>query len=133
LGFSPCPNDCFIFYALVHGKVDGPAVAPHLADVEELNQLAVAGRPDITKLSYHAYGHVRDRYSLLASGGALGEGVGPLIVTRERLDSLSGRTVAIPGGLTTANLLLKLSQPDDLIYRELRYDLIMPAVARGEV
>jgi 1,4-dihydroxy-6-naphthoate synthase len=133
VGYSPCPNDCFIFYALAHGRVDFEPVEVHLADVEELNQLALRGELRVTKLSYHAYGHVSDRYVMLPAGGALGRGVGPLIVAREPLATLVGRTVAVPGGLTTANMLLRLSQPDDLTYRELRYDLIMPAVANGDV
>ena len=134
LGYSPCPNDCFIFYALAHGEV-----APDfrwnisLKDVEALNQLAQKGTLDVTKISYHAFGHLTDGYVMLRSGGALGNGVGPLIVTKERLADLSGKRVAIPGGLTTANLLLKLSQPDDIEVHELRYDKIMPAVAAGEV
>jgi 1,4-dihydroxy-6-naphthoate synthase len=133
LGFSPCPNDCFLFYALAHGLVDSEPVAVRLADVEELNRLARDGALDVSKLSYHAYAQVADEYVMLPSGGALGKGVGPLIVTRERLDDLRGRTVAVPGGLTTARLLLGLSQGDDLVLRELRYDRIMPAVAAGEV
>ena len=134
LGFSPCPNDTFIFHALVHGLV-----APDLdldvtlADVQELNDLAVAGALDIAKISYHAYLHVADRYAMLPSGGALGRGVGPLVVTREPLASLRGATVATPGGLTTANLLLGLWQPDDVRTAPLRYDRIMPAVAAGDV
>ncbi|HEX7004473.1 MAG TPA: 1,4-dihydroxy-6-naphthoate synthase [Trueperaceae bacterium] len=133
VGYSPCPNDCFIFYALAHGKIDFEPVDIYLADVEELNQLARRGALEVTKLSYHAFGHLADRYRMLPSGGALGRGVGPLIVTREPLADLSGRTVAVPGGLTTANLLLRLSQSDDIEYREMRYDRIMPAVEAGEV
>ncbi|HEX7021207.1 MAG TPA: 1,4-dihydroxy-6-naphthoate synthase [Trueperaceae bacterium] len=134
LGFSPCPNDCFIFYALAHHKV-APEFgwSVRLEDVEALNQLARCGVLDVSKISYHAYGHLQDEYVMLRSGGALGNGVGPLIVAREELSSLSGRRVAIPGGLTTANLLLRLSQPDDVVICELRYDRIMPAVAAGEV
>lgn len=134
LGYSPCPNDCFIFYGLAHNRV-----APDLDwqivldDVEGLNQQALRSALDVTKVSYHAYGHLLDEYVMLRAGGALGRGVGPLIVTRETLGSLSGRRVAIPGGLTTANLLLRLSQPDDIEVVTLRYDQIMPAVARGEV
>ncbi len=104
-----------------------------LGDVEALNRLARKGALDVTKISYHAYGHLTDDYVMLRSGGALGKGVGPLLVTKEVLGDLSGRRVAIPGGLTTANLLLKLSQPDDIEVVELRYDKIMPAVAAGEV
>jgi 1,4-dihydroxy-6-naphthoate synthase len=134
LGYSPCPNDCYIFYGLAHDriqpKLDWRIV---LDDVEALNRSAERGDLDVTKLSYHAYGHVADRYVMLAGGGALGRGVGPLIVTREPLADLSGRRVAVPGGLTTANLLLELSQAEDIDTLELRYDRIMPAVAAGEV
>ncbi len=133
LGYSPCPNDCFIFYALAHQKVH-PELRwrVHLDDVEALNQLAARGALDVTKISYHAYGHLMDGYVMLRCGGALGNGVGPLIVTKEALRSLEGKRVATPGGLTTANLLLRLSQPD-VETVELRYDRIMPAVAAGEV
>ena len=134
LGYSPCPNDCFIFYALAHGKVASDFdYQVRLEDVEALNQLARKSALDVTKISYHAFGHLADDYVMLRSGGALGSGVGPLVVTKERLADLSGKRVAIPGGLTTANLLLKLSQPDDIEVIELRYDKIMPAVAAGEV
>lgn len=153
LGFSPCPNDCFIFYALAHGKVALPLRAAvglepvgleparlepvslrpvRLEDVETLNQLARTGTLDVTKISYHAFFHLTDAYVMLRSGGALGHGVGPLIVTKEKFKDLSGRRVAVPGGLTTANLLLKLSHPG-LETVTLRYDRIMPAVAAGEV
>ena len=134
LGYSPCPNDCFIFYALAHGEVISDVDwQVRLGDVEALNQLARKSALDVTKISYHAYGHLTDDYVMLRSGGALGKGVGPLIVTKDPLAELSNKRVAIPGGLTTANLLLKLSQPDDTEIVELRYDRIMPAVAAGEV
>ena len=133
IGYSPCPNDCFIFYALAHGRVDFEPVEVYLGDVEELNQLARRRALPVTKLSYHAFGHLTDDYLMLSSGGALGKGVGPLIVTAEPMSNLRGRTVAMPGGLTTANLLLRLSQPEGIEYREMRYDLIMPAVEAGEV
>lgn len=134
LAYSPCPNDCFIFYALAHGKV-APEINwdIRLEDVEALNQLARKNILDVSKISYHAYAHLMNDYVMLPAGGALGRGVGPLIVTKASLDSLSNKRVAIPGGLTTANLLLKLSQPDDVNIVNLRYDQIMPAVARGEV
>ena len=132
LGYSPCPNDCFIFYALAHDKVgSGLSWRVLLEDVEALNKLATRGALDVSKVSYHAYGHFTDDYVMLRSGGALGDGVGPLIVTREALGSLEGKRVATPGGLTTANLLLQLSQPD-IETIELRYDRVMPAVAAGE-
>ena len=133
LGYSPCPNDCFIFYALAHQKVrSGLDWRVHLDDVEALNKLAARGALEVTKISYHAYGHLMDDYVMLRCGGALGNGVGPLIVTKEVLESLEGKRVATPGGLTTANLLLKLSQPE-VETVELRYDRVMPAVAAGEV
>lgn len=133
LGYSPCPNDCFIFYALAHQRVAPElGVTVRLEDVETLNQLARAGTLGVTKASYHAYFHLTHDYVMLRSGGALGFGVGPLIVSKRPLKTLSGCKVAIPGGLTTANLLLKLSQPDDLELTELRYDAIMPAVAAGD-
>ncbi len=134
LGYSPCPNDCFIFYGLAHKKVaDDLDWRVVLADVEELNQRAVRADLDVTKLSFHAYGQVSGRYVMLSSGAALGRAVGPLIVTREPLADLAGRRVATPGGLTTATLLLALSQPEPVELIELRYDRIMPAVASGEV
>ena len=137
LGYSPCPNDTFIFYALAHGlarDADAPALRfdIRLDDVEALNQAADRGELDVAKVSYHAYGYLADRYVMLRAGGALGSGVGPLIVTRDELDDLAGRRIAIPGGRTTANLLLRLSQPEvELV--TMRYDRIMPAVAAGEV
>ena len=134
LGYSPCPNDCFIFYGLAHGKVAPELNAEvRLEDVETLNQLARNGTLPISKISYHAFFHLTEQYIMLRSGGALGFGVGPLIVSKEPLGTLSGRRIAIPGGLTTANLLLKLSQPDEVELLTLRYDQIMPAVAAGEV
>ncbi|MCA9837840.1 MAG: 1,4-dihydroxy-6-naphthoate synthase [Trueperaceae bacterium] len=134
LGYSPCPNDTFIFYALAHHKL-APELhfEVELEDVEGLNQWAKSGKLDVSKISYHAYFHLTEDYVMLDAGGALGNGVGPLIVTKEKLNSLSGKRVAIPGGLTTANLLLRLSQPDDIIIETLRYDKIMPAVAAGEI
>jgi 1,4-dihydroxy-6-naphthoate synthase len=134
LGYSPCPNDCFIFYALAHGKIASKIKwKVRLEDVEALNQLAKQSILDVSKISYHAYAHLMKEYVMLSSGGALGKGVGPLIVTKRRLESLSDKRVAIPGGLTTANLLLRLSQPNDIEIVTLRYDQIMPAVAKGEV
>lgn len=134
LGYSPCPNDCLIFYALAHRRVAPElGLTVRLDDVEALNQLAMKGTLDVTKLSYHAAFLVTSTYAMLRSGGALGHGVGPLIVTRTPLSSLAGRRVATPGGLTTANLLLKLSQPDTIKLETMRYDQIMPAVAAGQV
>lgn len=133
LGFSPCPNDTFIFYALVHGRVPSPVpVEPVLEDVETLNRWAFEGRLPLTKLSYAAFGRVRDRYVALRSGGALGRGVGPLLVAKGPLRSLRGVRVAIPGRNTTAFLLLSL-YGEGFEPVEVRYDRILPLVAAGEV
>lgn len=116
LGFSPCPNDTFIFDAMVNGKIDtGDITFDYvLEDVETLNQWASEGRLDITKLSYNAFLHTVDQYALLHSGSALGKGVGPLLVAREVLDmdKLSQYRIAIPGLHTTANLLFTLAFPE---------------------
>jgi 1,4-dihydroxy-6-naphthoate synthase len=137
LGFSPCPNDTFIFHALVHGAVeaDGLRFRERLEDVETLNRLAAAGELDVTKISYGAAPALLRDYVLLRSGGALGRGCGPLIVARPGLDAkdLAGKRIAIPGRNTTANLLLRLFAPDSAPGIELVYSEIMPAVARGEV
>ena len=96
----------------MHGLVPTPgfAVRERLEDVETLNRLALASTLDVTKVSYHAFGHLRDRYALLRSGGALGRGCGPLVVAAApaTMAQLRGRKIAIPGKLTTANLLLQL-------------------------
>lgn len=135
LGFSPCPNDTFIFHALVEGIVNVPGVEweVRLEDVETLNQLALRGELDVTKVSYGAVPYLLDRYALLRSGGALGRGCGPLLVTRGDRPVESLRSVAIPGRLTTAYLLLRLFAPDLLEAEERVYSDIMPAVERGEV
>jgi 1,4-dihydroxy-6-naphthoate synthase len=132
-GFSPCPNDTFAFHALVDGLVDAPfAVEPVLLDIEELNRRAHAGELDLTKLSFGAVAGVGDRYRLLRSGAALGRGVGPLVVAREKLQ-LAGARIAIPGRETTAYLLLRLAEPELGEVVELRYDRILGAVSVGEV
>lgn len=110
IGYSPCPNDTYIFYALTHGRVALPDVElapPLLEDVETLNSWAMEKRLDITKLSFHALGHVLDEYCVLSAGSALGRGCGPLLVARPGFDpaSLAESRVAIPGRLTTAALL----------------------------
>jgi 1,4-dihydroxy-6-naphthoate synthase len=137
LGFSPCPNDTFVFDALVHGRVatHGLAFRERLEDVETLNRLAADGALDVTKASYGAIPWLLDRYALLRSGGALGRGCGPLVVAREPLPmtALRGRRIAIPGARTTANLLLRLFDPALSHGEEHVYSDIMPAVARGEV
>lgn len=115
LGFSPCPNDTFIFDALVHQKIDmeGLTFDVQLADVKELNTWAQAGKLDISKLSFHAYAHVFDQYILLDAGSALGFGCGPLLIAQSPLDesAVNEGPVAIPGELTTAHFLLNLAYP----------------------
>lgn len=136
IGYSPCPNDTFIFYALIHGKVRVQDIEfrERLEDVETLNQLAIEGRLDITKISYHALGRLRERYALLRSGGALGRGCGPLIVAKPGVGLADLRTgvVAVPGKLTTAFLLLRLFDPSITGIRVMTFDRIMDAVSRGE-
>ena len=135
-GYSPCPNDTFAFHALTHGFVDAPfRVRPVLLDIEELNRRAHSGEFDLTKLSVGAFPAVGDRYRLLRSGAALGEGVGPLVVTRTPMslaEAVRGR-VAIPGRETTAFSLLRMAAPTLGDVVELRYDRILGAVADGSV
>lgn len=137
LGYSPCPNDTYIFYALVHGKVSVPGITfrERLADVETLNRLALDGTLDLTKISYHALGHLRERYALLRSGGALGRGCGPLIVARPGtgIENLMSGTIAIPGRFTTAWLLLQLFDRRLSNVVVMTFDRIMQSVADGTV
>jgi 1,4-dihydroxy-6-naphthoate synthase len=137
IGYSPCPNDTFIFYALVHGmlKDKGFELAPEvLADVETLNYWALEGKLDITKLSFHALGHVLDDYVLLSSGAALGRGCGPLLVVGESpIKEPAEMTVAIPGRYTTAAMLLRLYEPQYSRTQIMPFEQIMPAVEAGVV
>lgn len=122
LGFSPCPNDTFIFDALIHHKIDteGLDFEVFFDDVETLNQKATRGELDITKLSFHAFAHLADQYALLDAGSALGFGVGPLLIcnkeeliqSEELNQENSSLSVAIPGQLTTANFLLGIAFPN---------------------
>lgn len=116
LGFSPCPNDTFIFDAMVNGKIDtkGFTFDYVMEDVETLNQWATEGKLDITKLSYNAFLHNVGHYALLHSGSALGKGVGPLLISKKPLDlsNIADFKIAIPGINTTANLLLSLAFPE---------------------
>lgn len=137
LGYSPCPNDTYLFYALAHGKVRVPGITfrERLEDVETLNQLALDGVLDLTKISYNALGRLRDQYALLRSGGALGRGCGPLIVARSgtaAADLRSG-TIAVPGTMTTAFLLLRLFDPGVRNIVIMPFDRILKAVADGAV
>lgn len=149
LAYSPCPNDTFIFHAWVRGLVAGaPAVEERLEDIDTLNGLAAAGDADVVKVSFYAFGRLRDRYALLHSGGALGRGCGPLVVARKDsplrpadsnggtallADDLSRARLAIPGELTTAALLSGLFTGSDRRRVVMPFDRIMSAVAAGQV
>ena len=137
LAYSPCPNDTFIFDAMVHGRIDteGLAFTSALADVEELNHRAFAKTHPVTKLSYHALAHVQDRYRLLDAGSALGEGIGPLLIAREQLtrDRIAAGPLAIPGTYTTAAFLLRLAYPKARALKEYVFDEIEAAIAGEEV
>ena len=116
IGYSPCPNDTFIFYGLIHKKINtwGFQFNEVLEDVETLNIMALNAKLDVTKVSCHAYGHLRDNYFFLRSGGAFGHGCGPIVVTKKAcaaIEELKGKRIAIPGRLTTASLLLALYNP----------------------
>lgn len=137
LGFSPCPNDTYIFDALVHKKIDteGLEFDYAMADVENLNLDAFNEKPDITKLSFHAFLHLAGKYLLLDAGAALGFGTGPLIISRklEKFEDLSGKIVAIPGRHTTANLLLSLACTELLTKKEMVFSEIEDAILSGKV
>lgn len=136
LGFSPCPNDTFIFDALVHGKIDtgGLRFDIVLEDVETLNQWAMEGKLQLTKLSYNAFLKTVSRYALLHSGSALGKGVGPLLIENAKckMQNLATARIAIPGVNTTANLLLTLAHPEAKNKTEVLFSEIEEAVLRGD-
>lgn len=137
LGISPCPNDTFIFDALVNGPVEADGLTFEVLheDVQTLNEWALEGRLDVTKLSYGVLPRVADRYALLESGGALGEGVGPLLVARPGAPPFDPATskVAIPGRDTTAHLLFSLAHPGAGQKRFMVFSAIEAAVLSGEV
>ncbi|BCJ65016.1 1,4-dihydroxy-6-naphthoate synthase [Polymorphospora rubra] len=134
LAISPCPNDTFVFHALVHGLVPGaPAVDVTYADVDVTNTAAERGAYDIVKVSYAALPWLLDDYELLPCGGALGRGCGPLLLTRTGTADLTGATVAVPGDRTTAYLLFRLWSADRPPARieVVPFHEIMPGVAAG--
>ncbi|MEW6076300.1 MAG: 1,4-dihydroxy-6-naphthoate synthase [Thermodesulfobacteriota bacterium] len=133
LAFSPCPNDTFMFHALLHGLVDtgGLEYAAHLHDIDELNEFAFSGLFDVTKMSFFAYLKLQDNYRLLDAGAALGFGCGPLLVARNLEAFSPDATIAIPGEMTTASLLLQLWNPGIHHTVVTRFDDILPGVARG--
>mgnify|MGYP003596072537 CR=1 FL=1 len=145
LGFSPCPNDCFIFDALVHEKIDteGLKFEMLLEDVEALNQRAFRNELHITKLSYHAYIYLTKFYQLLDAGSALGNGCGPLLIAKNeglksKLNHLQDLKVAIPGKYTTANFLFSLAYPNvkskvETLFSEIENDVVKGKVDAGVI
>ena len=149
LGFSPCPNDTFIFDALIHHKIDteGLEFEVFYDDVETLNQKAFRGELDITKLSYHAFAYVANQYVLLDAGSALGFGVGPLLISnveipvsdlekgkiKNRNSEIVNPLIGIPGKYTTANFLLGLAFPAATNKQELVFSDIENAVLDGRI
>jgi 1,4-dihydroxy-6-naphthoate synthase len=137
LGFSPCPNDTFIFDAMVHGRIDteGLEFDYFLADVEELNRKAMASEVDITKISYHAYAYVAKNYLILDSGSALGYRNGPLLIAKNEIGTsdLEKRKIGIPGKYTTANLLFSIVWPDVKNKVEYLFSDIDKAIMNEEV
>lgn len=144
LGFSPCPNDTFIFDALIHHKIDteGLEFEVFFDDVETLNQKALRGDLDITKLSFHAFAYVHEQYALLDSGSALGFGVGPLLIChdeklvaqREQLNP--DYKVGIPGKYTTANFLLGIAFPhltnkQEMVFSDIETSLLEDKIDLG--
>jgi 1,4-dihydroxy-6-naphthoate synthase len=136
LGFSTCPNDTFIFDAMVNGRIDteGLRFNLHLADVEELNRLAFSASIDVTKISYHAFAYLSEAYQLLTSGSALGFGNGPLLISKHKIypDELKDLKIAIPGKYTTANLLLSLAYPHLNQKKEYLFSDIEEVILTGE-
>ena len=137
LGFSPCPNDCFMFDAIVNRRIDleGLSFDVRMDDVEALNRAAFADLIDVTKLSYHAYAYCADRYVLLDAGSALGRNCGPLLISKRPITSeqvaAGGLRIAIPGRYTTANFLLGLAFPAAGDRTELVFSEIEPALVAG--
>ena len=138
LGFSPCPNDTFIFDALVNKKIDteGITLQPVLEDVQTLNEWAIQGRLDVTKISYGVLPLLLDNYIVLNAGGALGKGVGPLLITKQAgadNNAVNDMTIAIPGENTTAHMLFSLAYPQATKKKFMLFSAIEDAVLNGEV
>lgn len=137
LGFSPCPNDTFIFDAMVHGRIDteGLEFDYFLADVEELNRRAFEGKVDMTKMSYHAYAYAARNYLILDSGSAMGRKNGPLLISKRKIktEELKNLLIAIPGKYTTANLLCSIAWPEAVNKVEYLFSDIEEVLLKGEV
>lgn len=138
LGFSPCPNDTFIFDALVNKKIDaeGFDFEVVLEDVQTLNNWALEGKLDLSKISYGVLPLITGEYVMLNSGGALGQGVGPLLIAKKEIKDLSivdNFSVAVPGVNTTANMLFSFAFPNAKNKKFFVFDRIMDAVLNEEV
>jgi 1,4-dihydroxy-6-naphthoate synthase len=135
VGHSPDSDDAFMFYALTHDKLDthGLRFVHQLEDIETLNRRALRGELEVSAISIHAFAHLADTYALLASGSSMGDRYGPTVITRQpmTLEDLKGRTIAIPGWLTTAYLALRLCLGKDVPVTVMPFDQILPAVAEG--
>lgn len=136
LAYSTCPNDTFIFNALINGRIDtqGLTFSPVLTDVEELNRAAETGIYDISKLSFAALAHLKGKYTLLKSGAALGRGCGPLIIARPgyEIEQLASSRIAVPGIWTTASLLLELFLKKPANSVPMSFEKIMPEIQRKD-
>ena len=137
LGFSPCPNDTFIFDAMVNSRIDLEDIELEvvLADVEELNRMALEGKLDVTKISYNAFAQVHYRYQLLNAGSALGNNCGPLLISKRQLseEELKTASIAIPGKNTTANFLMSFACPEAENKQEFLFSEIETVVLNGKV
>lgn len=134
LAFSPCPNDTFMFYGMVHGIIPLDfSLTTTLMDIESLNKAARESRFDISKLSCFAFGKVSDEYCILKSGAALGKGCGPLLLGRKGKIWNKSAFIAIPGEMTTAHLLLRLFSKDRIQTVVMPFDQIMPAMQKGKI
>lgn len=136
IGFSTCPNDTFMFDAMVHNRIttENLVFDVRMADVEELNTLAKAGELDVTKMSFHAYAYVADKYQWLDAGSALGKNNGPLLISKHKIfpDEVNDIKIAIPGKRTTANLLLSVAYPEAKNRQAYLFSDIEEVVLSGE-
>lgn len=138
LGFSPCPNDCFIFDAIVNKRIDleGLEFDIKMEDVETLNRLAVEGKLDSTKLSFHAYSYLTEMYQLMNAGSALGFNCGPLLISKKEFTieevKVNKLKIAIPGKLTTAHFLFSIAFPNVTNKTEMVFSEIENTVLSGE-
>jgi len=134
LGHSPDADDAFMFYAMAKGKVNSPDVDfEHvIEDIQSLNIRAMNKELEVTAMSVHAYTYVQDSYRILSCGASMGEGYGPIVVAKKKLDNLEGKKIAVPGKLTTAYLLLSI-YAEGFIPVDMPFDKVMDAVLNGEV